>query len=179
MPTLVQQLHATRGSRINHYPLGVHGPYLASPWAAARLGQRVFTTKAEYQWRVREDYDPAGRHRLAAVAARIAEREAADALQASTRYRQAIWNGEDPDASGYAQPRVEIRKRHARVEPDERTGHGVKRCIRTPEEEQEVGYHPTCVVGAHTDAYTGHVGHHSIHGDPGRSGDSAGSGRGE
>lgn len=120
------------------YPHGLHGPYVASPWAAARLGKRIFASRAEYHLWVRADYAPTGHHHPAAVAARIAEREARVALENAARWRQAVWDGVDPEASTYVQPRVEIRKRQPRANLQDGTGKGIRRCVRTSEEEAMV-----------------------------------------
>ncbi len=127
---------SARGARrFEHYPRGLHGPYVASPWAAARLGKRIFASRAEYHLWVRADYAPTGHHHPAAIAARIEEREARVALENAARWRQAVWDGVDPEAPMYVQPRVEIRKRQARANLRGGTGKGIRRCVRTQEEE--------------------------------------------
>ncbi|KAI0638431.1 hypothetical protein C8Q77DRAFT_432082 [Trametes polyzona] len=148
MSTLVQQLNnPSNDLRVNHYPYGLRGPFVASPWAAARLGKRIFASKADYLKHVRKDYEPSGRHHPNAVMARMAGRDALvtsehacavwddarNALKDASRYRWAAWGGTDLTAPAYTQTRVEIRKRRSPASAEE-TGHGVKRCIRSPED---------------------------------------------
>ncbi|KAI0647700.1 hypothetical protein C8Q79DRAFT_1008112 [Trametes meyenii] len=145
MSAFVQQVKLPR-SRVDHYPQGLRGPFVASPLATARLGQRVFVSRAAYLNRVREDYDPHGRHHPAVVAARVEERKAAAALERSARYRQAVWDGEDPETPVHVEHRVEIRKRRVRTRAKTQAGRGVRRCVRTPVEEQEIRWDITAFM---------------------------------
>ncbi|KAI0326883.1 hypothetical protein GY45DRAFT_53316 [Cubamyces sp. BRFM 1775] len=131
MPTLFQQLRTLRDSRMEHYPWGPHGPYIASPWAAARLGKRVFASKAEYRKLVLKDYKPYGRHHPAAVAARIAARQATTAMDVDS------WDEGDP-CSLINDQHLRRLKRRACGDVDLRMGHDVRRCVRTFEEEFEI-----------------------------------------
>ncbi|KAH9890073.1 hypothetical protein C8Q73DRAFT_149816 [Cubamyces lactineus] len=131
MPTLFQQLRTLRESRIEQYPWGPHGPYIAPPWAAARLGKRVFASKAEYRKLVLKDYKPFGRHHPAAVAARIATREATAAMDVDS------WN-EGDSYSLIDDQHLRCLKRRTCGDVDLRMGHAIRRCVRTSEEEIEI-----------------------------------------
>ncbi|KAI0820429.1 hypothetical protein BC628DRAFT_857439 [Trametes gibbosa] len=139
MPTTYQQLNSSRGSLTDNSPPTPESEYIAPPWQVSRLGQRAFASRAEYLSRVAECLKSSGaRPRPVSVSARVKEWEARKALQDSARVRRAIWRGEDPDAPPTVQPRVEIRKRQEREESTTDTGPGIKRCIRTEEEEAQV-----------------------------------------
>ncbi|KAJ8462246.1 hypothetical protein ONZ51_g11024 [Trametes cubensis] len=131
MPTLFQQLRTLRESRLQHYPWGPHGPYIAPPWAAARLGKRVFASKAEYRKLVLKDYNPHGRHHPAAVAARIAAREPTAAMDVDS------WN-EGDSYSLINDQHLGCLKRRTCGDVDLRMGHAIRRCVRTSEDEFEI-----------------------------------------
>ncbi|KAH9851587.1 hypothetical protein C2E23DRAFT_230934 [Lenzites betulinus] len=136
----VQQLNSPRGAVAEHSPPATGDEYIAPPWQVARLGQRIFPSRDEYYKRVKECFTSAARSRPASVSSRVKEWEARDALIDAARVRRAVWQGKDPEAPSEVtvQPRVEIRKRPDPEESTLDTGLGIKRCIRSEEEEAQV-----------------------------------------
>ncbi|KAH9851601.1 hypothetical protein C2E23DRAFT_904315 [Lenzites betulinus] len=136
----IQQVNSPRGTIAEHSPPATGDEYIAPPWQVARLGQRIFPSRDEYYKRVKECFTSAARSRPASVSSRVKEWEARDALIDAARVRRAVWQGKDPEAPSEVtvQPRVEIRKRPEPEESTLDTGLGIKRCIRSEEEEAQV-----------------------------------------
>ncbi|KAH9947280.1 hypothetical protein B0H21DRAFT_883199 [Amylocystis lapponica] len=91
MPHIARRHPPSLSHHLPRYTSGERGPYIAAPWAAARLGRRVFVHKAEYTSWVLADWDLAGRHFPANVARRVADADAARDLSTVGRVRCIAW----------------------------------------------------------------------------------------
>ncbi|KAH9942549.1 hypothetical protein B0H21DRAFT_523207 [Amylocystis lapponica] len=91
MPHIARRHPPSLSHHLPRYISGERGPYIAAPWAAARLGRRVFVHKAEYTSWVLADWDLAGRHFPANVARRVADADAARDLSTVGRVRCIAW----------------------------------------------------------------------------------------